>query len=440
MESEDQLSQPDIDSANQRPNAQESSTTRITEWKHPATFLLLSQGVSILGSSVVQYAMVWYITLTTLSGTMIALATVFAFLPALLLSPIAGVWADRYNRRVLIVASDAVTALATLVIMVAFISGNRSLPLMMAALAIRGTAGAIQRPASNALIPGFIPTDQLRRFNGMLGMVHSLSEIIGPALGGVALAIWPIHAVFAIDIVTAIIGISLFWFLVKVPAYGVSTENLGSWSEELVSGIRYIKHHQFLPTLMGFIAASIFVLAAPMFLSNLHVGRTFGGETWRLSVVETCFGIGGIVGGAAVSAWVGFRREMTTTSVAAALMGATIICLGIAPNFWAFLVAMSLLGFIFPYLNTPLVSLVQRTCDPSHLGKVMSVFMMINSALFPLGMVLFGPLGDHIPVWLIMIIGGGVQVAISAAMLTNPKLRAIPVANPAQAPAENPAS
>lgn len=416
--------------ATQPPSDPESTPKLKAPWQRLAALLITSQGISLIGSAIVQYAMVWYITLTTKSGTMIAIATICAFLPAFLLSPIAGVWADRYNRRVLIVLSDTIVAITTLGIMIAFIVGYRSLPLMFAVLTIRGAAGAVQSPAASAIIPSFIPTNHLRRVNGIMGMVQSLSAIAAPALGGIVMAIWPLHAVFAIDIITAIIGITIFWFFVKVPAYGERTDNLGSWRHEFTAGLRYVRHHNFYPVLFTLIAASLFVIAAPLFLANLHVARIFGAEPWRLSIVETGYGIGAVIGGAAVSIWVGLRRETTTSALAITLMGAVVIALAFAPNFWSFVLIMGALGVVFHYINSPLLSLMQRTCDPRHLGKVMSLLMMLNTAIVPLGMVLFGPLADYIPVWQIMTAGGLAQIIIGLIMLRHPRLRTIPTHQP----------
>ncbi|QOX81274.1 MFS transporter [Nanchangia anserum] len=179
-------------------------------WKRHVAFLLTSQAISLLGSSIVQSAMIWHITLVTTSGSAIALASVAAFLPLVIVSPLAGVWADRYNRRVITVAADAAVAVATAGIFVAFVLGHRSLTLMCVVLAIRSCATAFQSPAVTSLLPGFVPEDHLMRVNGLSGSVQALSNILGPALGGVALALMPLHMVFLIDIATAIIGITLF--------------------------------------------------------------------------------------------------------------------------------------------------------------------------------------------------------------------------------------
>lgn len=122
-------------------------------------------------------------------------------------------WADRYNRRLLIVISDMVTAIATLVIIVAFMLGNYFLTIvLLVVLTVSGASGGIQSPAASAIIPGFVPAAHLRRINGLMGMVQALSSVCSPAIGGVVLAIWHLHAVFVIDILPLLLALLYFGF------------------------------------------------------------------------------------------------------------------------------------------------------------------------------------------------------------------------------------
>lgn len=412
-------------------------------WRRHAILLLLSQGISLLGSSTVQFALVWHITLSSRSGSAVALAVLFAFLPMAILSPVAGVWADWYNRRLLVVGSDATVAMATVVILVCFLNGFHPLWLMVVVLAIRGAGGAVQSPAMMSLIPGFVPEQQLTRINGMVGAMQSLANIVAPALGGVVLAVWPIHAVFLIDIVTAIIGISVFWWGVRVPAYsavagntahvtdsdmdsaaGSSISDRRSWTADFRDGMRYVRRHEFFGVLIGLFSVTLF-FASTAFLANLHIVRVFDAGTKDLSLVETMYGAGALAGGVFISVVKGFRRELTTIGVGIALFGVMGVCLGLAPTFLLFTAAMCLVGFILPCFNTPAVSLLQRTCDTRHLGKVMSLIMLLNAAILPLGMVLWGPLADAISTGVIIVVAGIVECAMGLVILWHPRLRAV---------------
>ena len=121
-------------------------------WKKSITRFLTAQTISLFGSSLVQYAIVWYITLTTSSGKMLTISTLCGFLPQILISLFAGVWIDRYDRKLMIMLSDSVIAVSTLLLAIAFLSGHKSVWLLFAALVVRSAGTGIQTPAVNAKI------------------------------------------------------------------------------------------------------------------------------------------------------------------------------------------------------------------------------------------------------------------------------------------------
>lgn len=117
------------------------------QWRRNIVLFLSSQTVSLFGSSLVQYAIMWYITLNTKSGIMMTLYIICGFIPTFLLSPVAGVWADRYNRKVLIMLSDGMIALSTLVLALLFLMGYEEAWLLFVMAAIRALGSGVQTPA-----------------------------------------------------------------------------------------------------------------------------------------------------------------------------------------------------------------------------------------------------------------------------------------------------
>ncbi|SFH41065.1 Transmembrane secretion effector [Desulfotomaculum arcticum] len=122
-----------------------------TNWKKNISLFLGSQAISLFGSSLVQLAIMRYITLTTQSGVMMTISIICGFLPTFILSPIAGVWADRYNRKTLIIMSDALIAVSTLILAILFLIGYDALWLLFLMSAIRAIGTGIQVPAVNKL-------------------------------------------------------------------------------------------------------------------------------------------------------------------------------------------------------------------------------------------------------------------------------------------------
>lgn len=145
-----------------------------TNWKKNTAIFLGSQMISLFGSALVQYAITWHITLTTQSGFYMMLSIVCGFVPTFLLSPFAGVWADRYNRKVLVMLSDASIAVTTLILALMIWSGYDAIWLLFVALGIRALGAAVQMPCVGAILPSIVPTEHLTKVNGINGSLQSL--------------------------------------------------------------------------------------------------------------------------------------------------------------------------------------------------------------------------------------------------------------------------
>ena len=189
-----------------------------TNWKKDITLFLAGQTLSLFGSSLVQYAILWYITLNTKSGLMMTISIICGFLPTFILSPFAGVWADRYNRKRLIILADSFIAVSTLVLAILFLLGYDSIGLLFVVSAMRGIGSGIQTPAIGAFIPQIVPEDQLTRVNGINGSIQAMVMLISPMLSGALLSLASIETIFLIDVITAAVAVVLLIFL-RVPAH-----------------------------------------------------------------------------------------------------------------------------------------------------------------------------------------------------------------------------
>ena len=176
-------------------------------WKKKTAMFLSSQSLSLFGSMLVQYAIIWHITLVTQSGAILTVATIAGFLPQIAISLFAGVWADRYPRKFLIIASDLLTAASTLVLAGFFLMGYRELWLIILVSAIRSIGAGIQGPAVNALLPQIVPTERLIKVNSINGTLQPFIMIVTPVLSGALLSISRLEAIFFIDVVTALLAV-----------------------------------------------------------------------------------------------------------------------------------------------------------------------------------------------------------------------------------------
>jgi len=379
-------------------------------WKRRTALFLTSQVLSLFGSLLVQYALFWYVTLTTRSGWMMTLYILCGFLPTFLMAPFAGVWADRMDRKKLIILSDGAIAVATLALAFVFIAGGTVLWLVMLTGAVRALGQAVQGPAVGALLPQFVPQEQLTRVNGISGMLQSGTTIASPVLAGSLLTVWPMQKVFFLDVGTAALAIAILVFFLRVPPHEKAGKpQTVSYFGDLKLGFRYILEHRFLVPFFAFLGILLFLFAPAAFLTPLQVARTFGGEYWRLTAIEVVFAAGMVAGGAAVAAWGGLRNRIHTMALSGLVMGICTILLGLMPDFRVYLVPMAVFGIALPFYNTAATVLLQEHVEPDYLGRVFSLFTMLATSAMPLGMLVFGPLAELVRIeWLL--VGTGVAM------------------------------
>ncbi|NOK04596.1 MULTISPECIES: MFS transporter [Myxococcus] len=368
-------------------------------WKRNTALFLGSQALSLLGSSLVQYALMWQVTLQTRSSVMMTLYIVAGFLPAFILSPFAGVWADRYDRRKLIVLADAMIALVTLALAVMFTLRGTELWLFFLAAAIRSVGSAVQQPAVAALLPQLVPEDQLMRVNSIQGTLNSVNMLGAPALAGFLMSVAPLQVLFYIDVVTAALAITLVTLFVQVEPRPRAPEQEGaSQLTEIRDGFRYIRGHAHLVPFFGYLGFITVLITPAAFLTPLQAARSFGDEVWRLTAIEMVFSVGMMLGGAALAAWGGFNSRMRTMVASNLIMGACTVALGVVPHFGVYLAAMGLFGVALPLYNTPATVMLQERVEPAYLGRVFSVMAMLSTVLMPLSMLLFGPLAEVVSI------------------------------------------
>lgn len=380
-------------------------------WKKNAALFLLSQTVSLFGSMLVQYAITWHITLKTQSGIMMTLSIICGFVPTLIVSPFAGVWADRYDRKAVIILSDSLIAVSTLALAALFMAGLGSIWLLFAALAVRSFGGGIQTPAVGAFLPQIVPEEKLTRVNGINGSVQSLITLLSPMLSGALLSFASLEAIFFIDIVTAAVAVAILLIL-KMPARETASEpqNAG-YFKDMAAGIRYIANHRFVRTLFVHCAV-FFVLAAPLaFLTLLQVTRSFGDDVWRLTVLEVVFSSGMTLGGLIIAAWGGFENRAHTMLLSLFAVALCTILLGLVPVFWIYLAVMGFVGISMSIFNTPFTVLLQQKVEPEYMGRVFGVLSMISSSIMPLAMFIFGPAADIIRIETLLVATGVLMLA-----------------------------
>lgn len=391
-------------------------------WKKNIILFLSSQTISLFGSAIVQYAIMWHITLTTESGMMMTLFIICGFIPTFILSPFAGVWADRYNRKILIILADGLIAISTLILAIVFLMGYDAIWLLFVMAAIRAIGTGIQTPAVGAILPQIVPKDKLTKVNGTNGSLQAVIMFVAPMVSAALLSMASLEIIFFIDVITAAIAIITLLAFLKISVHKKATEQqTTSYYNDFIQGVTYIKNHDFLKKFFLFFAVFFVLMAPAAFLTPLQVTRSFGDDVWRLTVIEIAFSIGMMAGGGMIASWGGFKNKVHTMVLASLLMGVCTFALGIVPIFWIYLIFMAVFGIAMPVFNTPTTVLLQEKVEESYLGRIFGVFGMISTSMMPLGMLIFGPIADVIKIeWLL--IGTGLLILLLTFFLARNKV------------------
>jgi DHA3 family macrolide efflux protein-like MFS transporter len=385
-----------------------------SRWARNLAIFLGAQTISLFGTSIVQYAIMWYVTLETESGAMMTIYIICGFLPTFFMTPFAGVWADRLNRKTIILLSDSFIALVTLILALVFLAGYSSIWMLFVFVALRAIGTGIQTPVIGAILPQIVPEDKLTKANAYSASIQSFIMLLAPMASAALLSVSTIERIFFIDVGTALIAVlALLLFLQVAPRENTEESQATGYFADLRNGLRYIANHGYLKRFFLFVALFVFLAAPASFLTPLQVVRSFGGGEWRLMAIEIAFSVGMMAGGGILAAWGGFRNRIHTMTAACLLFGLMTLLFGVLPNFWLYLAAMAVAGLSMPLFNTPATVLLQEKVQGEYLGRVFGVMGMIGSSVMPMAMLLFGPIADAFEIEWLLIATGVMLLALS---------------------------
>lgn len=379
-------------------------------WKRKTILFLISQCITLFGSMIVQMSIIWYVTLKTSSGGWVAAFTICSYLPQFLISFFAGVWADRYSRKKLIILADGVITVATLVmflVMPMISSDSILLSALLAVSIIRSVGAGIQTPAVNAVIPQLVPEEYLMKYNGLNATVQSVVQFAAPAVAGAVLSIGTFRATLFIDILTALVGIGLL-SCVLLPKQEASNENVSVFSE-IKAGIRYSFSDKLIGKILIVYGLYILLCVPAGFMAALLVSRVYGDVYWYLTAVELVGFAGMALGGVLMGVWGGFKSRIKTFALGLFVLSLMTIGMGISPYFILYLVLMFVYSIALTMIQTATTTIIQEKADSSMQGRVFGLMGAMYSGFLPVGMAIFGPLADVMPLqWII--VGSGIAL------------------------------
>ena len=382
-------------------------------WASKFFVIWSGQAFSLVGSALVQFALVWWLTQKTGSATVLATATLVALLPQIILGPFVGTLVDRWNRRLIMIVADTSIALVTGALIFLFLTGLVQVWHVYIILMLRSLGGAFHGPAMSASTSLMVPDKHLARISGMNQTLQGVINIFAPPLGALLLGLMSTGQVLFVDIGTAALAVIPLLFIAipqppRLIAQANGTEKKLSYWHDLKDGYSYVIRW---PGLLGVILLAMalnFLLSPVSALTPLFIKNIFYGGPQELAWAESVFGVGVILGGLALSVWGGFKRRIVTSFSGVLGIGVGVIIISLTPSnlFWLLLAGNLILGATQVFANGPLFAIFQSTVAPEMQGRVFSLIGAGAAAMMPLSLLIAGPVSDWLGIRTWFLFGG----------------------------------
>lgn len=359
--------------------------------------IVLTQTFSMIGSRISGLAIGFWIFAETGEATPLTLVAFFSALPMVLASAFSGVMADRWDRRYVMVISDVGQAVATVFLLLSFMSGAFEIWHLYVLSFIQSIFGVFQGPAFQASITMLIPDNQRDRANAIQQMVGPASGIIAPAIAGVIYALVGVIGAIVIDLLTFLVAIVVI-FAVRIPRPTETEEGRlmkGTVWQEMIGGFKYLFKRRVLFGMVLYVSLLNFLVPGAMVLSTPYILARTGSEA-TLGVLLSIMNVGGLLGGIVISVWGGTRPRIYTVLVSMMFSGLAIIGIGLSQNPITLGLSMFLMMFPIAFVNAPYMSIIQAKVAPDVQGRVFAVMGQFAMLLMPFSMLLSGPLADQV--------------------------------------------
>ncbi|WP_409659878.1 MFS transporter [Sphingomonas parapaucimobilis] len=391
-------------------------------WKWRFWSIFAGQALSLTGSAITQFVLIWWITDTTGDLGALATAGLVALLPQALLGPLGGTFADRYNRRMLMIVSDLISAFCIVVVIALFLSGRIALWHIYTAMFVRSAATAFQMPAASASEAMLVPRHFLPRVAGLNQTLMGLVTVAAAPLGALAIAAMPVGKALWIDVGTALLGIApLLAF--AIPQHRLSRSGTGIWTE-FREGIGVVWQDARLRRIYALLTAVVLVIMPTFTLLPLLVKQHFGGGAQQVAMLESLGGAGMIAGGAIVAIIVP-RRLVSWILWGFSLSCATLALTALMPSglFWLAAIFWALSGLLFILGDAPFTALIQATVPNQLQGRVLGLLATLMGLAAPIGLLIAAPLGALIGVRWLFVLTGALGTLVSLLAFLSGELR-----------------
>ena len=392
-----------------------------SNWKRAFTIIWSGQFFSILSSSLVNFAIIIWLSLETGSAEMLAWAAIAALLPQTVIGPFTGALIDRWNRKRVMMLADSFIALCTLALAVLFWMEIAQLWHIFALLGLRSIGSAFHMPAMQASVPMLAPIEQLTRVAGINQVIASVSQIAGPALGAMLITIWEIEYVILLDVAGALIAVTSLFF-VQIPNPAREKESAKNILKEMREGAMSVLRDKGLSFVFLYSIAVTFFLVPISVLFPLMTLEHFEGTEFQAGIIEAIWSVGALIGGAIMGAKVYKVNRVGLINGMYLLCGLTFLFSGLlSPDgYVGFAVLTAIGGISGAIYNSAFTGLIQTKIDPSALGRVFSMFFTVSLIPAMLGLVGIGFFADGLGLTTSFILCGIIIVVVGVVAFLTP--------------------
>ena len=386
----------------------------MNNWKRTFIIIWSGQFFSTLTSSIVGFAVVFWLSIKTGSPEVLASAMIAVLLPFIILGLFTGVYVDRWDRKRTMILADSFVALCSAALGILFYVGMTPLWLIYLLLALRSAGSAFHMPAMQASVPLLAPESELMRIAGINQMIQSISNIAGPALGAVLISFLSMTYVMMFDVLGAAIAcISLLF--VKIPNPEKKEDIEPNVWLEVKEGVRHLFMNRGITYLMiSVIGITLFIVPIAA-LYPLMTTSYFGGNAYQMGLVETAWGIGMLVGGAVLSLkFMKTANKVLCMNIVAIGLGITYWAMGVLPTsgFVLFTILTALSGIAGSIYWSSFTVILQTKIDPAALGRVFSIYDSISLLPTIPGLLATGFIAERIGLLNAFVIAGVATLAI----------------------------
>ena len=385
-------------------------------WQKQFFRIYTGQAFSLLSSSAVQFAIIWWITVKTSSAIDLTIASIIGLLPQVLIGPIAGVWIDRHSRKTIMILADSTVAAASLFLGLSFLFGEPPLAFVYVILFLRALGETFHKPAMKAAIPQLVPAEALTKAGGFGQLIQSACAMVGPMLGALLMSVATMPLVMAVDVVGAALAVMTL-ATVRLDRPPRKEGKMPGVLAETREAFRALRSDKALMRASLPVFATSIVFMPLGSLLPLMVLEHFSGGAWHNGIVKALFSAGMMLAALAIGVTGGMRRAFLMMSTAPFALGICSLAAGLLPPsaFWVFCVLVFIMGMAGMWGNVPYIAYLQKNLPQENMGKVMSLVTSAMSLGIPIGMLIAGPVAEAIGVdgWMIwagvgmMVVGVG---------------------------------